>query len=240
VNPAFRGFGDKIEMKIIGFVGMPGSGKSVASMEASRMGLKVLVMGDVIRAEAARRGLDVSDAVLGMVGADLRAKEGADAIASRCIAEMAALNDGPFVVDGIRSAEEVELFRSKAESFHLIEVRAPQGRRLERIQCRRRPDDCANGSANIVSVSAASNKMDAAGVAAVEEAGEDVKVFSPCNAADRADAEALERRECRELSWGMGAAIMQADIHIDNDGSLQEFREMVRDLLESLSGEMCL
>ncbi|MDD1759688.1 MAG: AAA family ATPase [Methanothrix sp.] len=45
-------------MKIIGFVGLPGSGKSVASNVARDMGIEVLVMGDVIRQEAARLGLE--------------------------------------------------------------------------------------------------------------------------------------------------------------------------------------
>ena len=42
-------------MKIIGFVGLPGSGKGEASKIARELGLSVVVMGDVIRQEAAGR-----------------------------------------------------------------------------------------------------------------------------------------------------------------------------------------
>ena len=61
-------------MKIVGFVGMPGSGKSVAADVAREMNIPVVVMGDVIREEAARRGLDPTDKNLGAVGNDLRTR----------------------------------------------------------------------------------------------------------------------------------------------------------------------
>ena len=41
-------------MKIIGLVGLPGSGKGEASRIARQQGLTVLVMGDVIRQEVVR------------------------------------------------------------------------------------------------------------------------------------------------------------------------------------------
>ncbi|HNT73008.1 MAG TPA: AAA family ATPase, partial [Methanothrix sp.] len=69
-------------MKIVGFVGMPGSGKSAAAGVAREMNIPVVVMGDVIREEAARRGLPPTDRNLGAVGNDLRSKEGPDAIAT--------------------------------------------------------------------------------------------------------------------------------------------------------------
>ncbi|MFZ2536174.1 AAA family ATPase, partial [Methanothrix sp.] len=55
-------------MKIIGFVGLPGSGKGEASKIARELGLSVVVMGDVIRQEAARQGLEPTDQNLGRIG----------------------------------------------------------------------------------------------------------------------------------------------------------------------------
>ena len=55
-------------MKIIGFVGLPGSGKGEASKIARQHGLAVVVMGDVIRQEAARQGLEPTDQNLGRIG----------------------------------------------------------------------------------------------------------------------------------------------------------------------------
>ena len=72
-------------MKIIGFVGLPGSGKGEASNIARQHGLAVVVMGDVIRQEAARQGLEPTDQNLGRIGNYLRAKGGPDAIAKKTL-----------------------------------------------------------------------------------------------------------------------------------------------------------
>ena len=191
------------ELKIIGFVGMPGSGKSVASDVARSMGLNVVVMGDVIRKEAARLGLEPSDKNLGMIGSMLREKEGADAIARRTLEialagtgkEKEKEKDSLVVVDGIRSAEEVEFFRRSSGEFHLIEIRADPRSRLDWISNRGRPDDLYDR---------------------------------------RPDA--LKGRESREVGWGMKRAFDEADIRIENDGGLCEFKRSVKDLIEKLSG----
>ena len=128
-------------MKIVGFVGMPGSGKSVAADVARDMNIPVVVMGDVVREEAARRGLDPTDKNLGAVGNDLREREGPDAIAARCIARIRATEAPVVVVEGIRSRSEVDLFRRSSNGFSLIEVFVPDEVRLTRIRSRGRSDD---------------------------------------------------------------------------------------------------
>jgi len=128
-------------LKIVGFVGMPGSGKSVAADVAREMNIPVVVMGDVIREEAARRGLDPTDRNLGAVGNDLRDKEGSDAIAARCLEKIRAKEAPVVVVEGIRSKFEVDLFRKSSNGFQLIEVRVPDELRLARIRSRGRSDD---------------------------------------------------------------------------------------------------
>jgi len=127
-------------LKIIAFVGMPGSGKSAAADVAREMGIPVVVMGDVIREEAARRGLEPTDRNLGNVGNDLRDKEGPDAIATRCLAKIRATGT-PVVVEGIRSRSEVDLFRESSDDFELVEVFVPDEIRLDRIASRGRSDD---------------------------------------------------------------------------------------------------
>ncbi|MEA2046511.1 MAG: AAA family ATPase [Euryarchaeota archaeon] len=133
-------------MKIVGFVGMPGSGKSVAAEVARQMGIQVVVMGDVIRDEAARLGLEPCDQNLGRVGNLLRERGGACAVAQRCLEKI-----GPgldlVVVEGIRSKDEVDFFRSCCRDFCLIEVYVPEEVRLERIASRRRSDDGSDAEA---------------------------------------------------------------------------------------------
>jgi dephospho-CoA kinase len=51
---------------------------------------------------------------------------------------------------------------------------------------------------------------------------------------DFASADELRIRDNRELGWGLGNALQQADIHIANNGTLAEFGRDVRNLLETL------
>lgn len=48
--------------------------------------------------------------------------------------------------------------------------------------------------------------------------------------------DALERRECRELGWGMGEAFGEADARLENNGDLEEFRRSVRRLISAWMG----
>ncbi len=51
---------------------------------------------------------------------------------------------------------------------------------------------------------------------------------------DFASADELRRRDTRELGWGLGNALQDADIHLANSGTLSEFASEVRNLLASL------
>lgn len=195
-------------MKIIGFVGMPGSGKSVASDVARSMGLKVVVMGDVIRREAAQLGLPPSDENLGSVGNMLRAREGPEAVARRTLE--AASGERVVVIDGLRSKAEADFFRSNADEFHLVEIVTPAEARIKWIVSRGRPDDPKAGV-------------------------QDPEIVASCRDGSRDTAEALERRECRELSWGMYEAMREADLRLQNEGDLDEFRASVRQLLKDIT-----
>jgi dephospho-CoA kinase len=198
-------------MKIIGFVGLPGSGKGEASQIARQLGLAVLVMGDVIRQEAALQGLEPTDSNLGCIGNALRAKDGPAAVAIRTLEKARALGKEIVIVDGLRSVDEVDFFRSHAESFHLVQVCAPQNARLKWLKARGRADDPL---------------VD--------------RTHPSCLGPNQRAAEALKQRESRELGWGMNEAIMAADLKLRNDGSLDDFRKSVKKLLQLLSqGQVC-
>ncbi|MEA1909334.1 MAG: AAA family ATPase [Euryarchaeota archaeon] len=130
-------------MRIIAFVGMPASGKSRAAQLAREHGIPAVVMGDVVRTEAERCGLDQSDAKIGSVGDRLRAEEGMDAIAKRAVPAIQKLQKDAdiVVVDGIRGLAEVDLFRKEfGGDFMLISIVAPFNIRLERMSRRKRSD----------------------------------------------------------------------------------------------------
>ena len=198
-------------MKLIGFVGMPGSGKSVASNVARAIGLGVVVMGDVIRVEAARLGLPPTDENLGNIGNKLRACEGPNAVAKRTLELARRYGKGIVVVDGLRSKEEVEFFRDNSDEFMLVEVCASAEARIGRIANRGRSDD-ANSE---------------------DKAGKSSKVGLSCDSRKKT-AEALAKRECRELGWGMREAFKEANLRIDNNGDLEEFKAKVESFLRSI------
>lgn len=203
-------------MKIIGFVGLPGSGKGEASKIARELGLSVVVMGDVIRQEAARQGLEPTDQNLGRIGNALREKEGAEAIARKTLKMARKTGRDLVVVDGLRSGAEAEFFRSQADEFYLIEVWAAAEARLGRLEKRGRPDDpkvCGEVGGNASAEGQAKSNS----------------------------ATALEERECREKGWGLAQAMERADYRIDNSGSLEDLRRMVVKLVgeieKGVSGE---
>jgi dephospho-CoA kinase len=129
-------------MKLIAFVGMPGSGKSEASTVARIMKIPVVSMGDVVREEAARRGLPPTDENIGGTGTALRRDEGMDIIAKNCVPRIRQMDKDLVVIDGIRNIEEVNYFKKQFGSdFKLIAIHAPFNTRFERLKKRARSDD---------------------------------------------------------------------------------------------------
>ncbi len=131
-------------MKVIAFVGYPLSGKSTAAQVVREVGIPVVVLGDVVREEAVRRGVELTDENLGRIASELRQKEGMDAIAKRCIPKIRELGSskGVVVVDGIRGIAEVEKFKKAfGDDFVLIAIESPLEVRFERAKMRKRSDD---------------------------------------------------------------------------------------------------
>ncbi|PSP54646.1 hypothetical protein BRC82_08875 [Halobacteriales archaeon QS_1_67_19] len=127
-------------MRVIGTVGLPGSGKGEAAAVAEDLGIPVVTMGDVIRRECRDRGLDPADHH-GEIAAALREENGPDAIAQRSLPVIeATLDDSETVlVDGIRSGVEVERFEAAfGEAFTLVSIEAPFEVRAERVADRGR------------------------------------------------------------------------------------------------------
>lgn len=173
-------------MKAISFTGLPGSGKSEAVKVAEDMGIKVVRMGDEVRNEARRRGLELTDENLGKIADEMRKKEGMDIWARKCLPD---IGNDMVVIDGIRNMEEVELFRQHINKFILVAIHASPRTRYERMMKRGREDD----------------------------------TFSE---------EKLRERDERELRWGIGNVVAMADIVIVNEGSLEEFKEKIKKILE--------
>ncbi len=140
-------------MKVIGVTGLPGSGKSVVSRVAKQLGVHVVRMGDVIRDEAKKR-----NKTTGEVAVELRMEFGEFVIADRCVSNILNFNQKPsspnqrknvikvnkptlFMIEGIRSEYEVEIFKKRFKDFKIIAVHSTPQTRFKRLKKRMRPDD---------------------------------------------------------------------------------------------------
>ncbi|MCW4038784.1 MAG: AAA family ATPase [Candidatus Bathyarchaeota archaeon] len=131
-------------LKILGIVGMPGSGKSVAAEVGKTLGFTIVVMGNAVRKETARRGLKMTPQNLGRVMIEMREEEGATVVAKRSIAKIAEGSGGRIIVEGVRSLAEVEEFRKHFPTFELLTIHASPETRFRRIYKRGRSDDSMN------------------------------------------------------------------------------------------------
>jgi len=129
---------------VIGLAGMPGAGKSVVVNVAKESGYGVVVMGDVVREEAKKRGMKPSLENLGKIMLELREREGKSVIAKRCIPKIEKTKESKVIVDGIRSLNEVEEFKKHFPKFTLIAIQASPETRFKRLYRRRRTDDPAS------------------------------------------------------------------------------------------------
>jgi dephospho-CoA kinase len=135
-------------MRIIGTVGLPGSGKGEAATVARREEVPVVVMGDVIREACRDRGLDPAQHH-GQVAQRLREEEGPAAVAERTLPlirdSLADADTDAAVVDGLRSPTELEAFKSAfGDQFLVVSIEAPFELRAERLAERSRDDSDAD------------------------------------------------------------------------------------------------
>jgi dephospho-CoA kinase len=126
--------------RVIAISGMPGAGKGVAADAARQMGYDVLVLGDIIREETMRRGLNPTPQNVGAVMLQVRQKEGPAVVAKRLLAKIQASESPTVVVEGVRSLQELAELKSQYEVVTVAIHASPQTR-FERLLSRNRSDD---------------------------------------------------------------------------------------------------
>ncbi|MDP1553664.1 MAG: AAA family ATPase [Methanobacteriaceae archaeon] len=129
-------------MRVIGVSGMPGSGKGVVSSIAQQMGMRIIRMGDIVRDEAKIRGLNV-----GQTAVALRKENGDYVVAQKCVEKIKKEdkqfknNKTTYMIEGIRSPYEVEIFQKNFPRFAVISVFSNPKTRFKRLKRRQRSDD---------------------------------------------------------------------------------------------------
>ena len=94
--------------QVVAVCGMPGSGKGEFAAVLAEAGVPIVSMGDMIRAEVQRLGLEEAPHVFGEVAASLRAAHGEDVLAVRlCDRVDELLQRHPLVlIEGLRGTAE--------------------------------------------------------------------------------------------------------------------------------------
>jgi len=131
-------------LRIIGLTGLQGAGKTEIAKVATALGIPCVRMGDIVVGEVKALGLEVNEQNVGRIATELREREGAGAIAKRCIPiiENELKMKGIVVVDGIRGMAEVEeLKKVFGSDFCLVGVWANPSQRYSRVSSRKRVDD---------------------------------------------------------------------------------------------------
>ena len=131
----------KTDKLVVGLVGMPGSGKSLVVQAAQRKGYAVVVMGDVVRDETRKLGLELNPKNMGTVMLDLRKNNGQGVIAEKTIPKIRQAQSPKVIVDGLRSLSEADVFKRNFPKFTLVAVHASPEKRFSRLYFRRRSDD---------------------------------------------------------------------------------------------------
>jgi dephospho-CoA kinase len=192
---------------IVAFTGMPGSGKSEAAAIAKEKGFRVLRMGDLVEAMARDEGLPV-----GEVADREREIHGKGIWAERILELLDGGGQGAQKAQGRPGAQGGQ-GAQKAQKAQKAQgaidgLRGSSELRVFKERCR---------DFYLVAIWASP----------LERRRRLIR-------RGRFDLEELEKRDERELSWGLGDSIALADFMIVNGGSLEEFKEEVSNLLDSL------
>jgi dephospho-CoA kinase len=126
-------------MKIFIIVGMPAAGKNIARLYAGSRDMVYYSTGDIVRAEVKMRGHEVDAVTSSEVSDDLRGLDGMG-VTRLALEEILKTGGEVGFLEGMRSWQEIELIREKADGI-VIAVLAPSSSRLERVCTRGRADD---------------------------------------------------------------------------------------------------
>jgi dephospho-CoA kinase len=121
---------------------MPGCGKEEVLPVAQDLGFSIVRMGDVVREEARRRGLPITDAAVGGFANEERRTHGLGIWAERTVPRV---RGDRILIDGVRGRAEIDVFRKAfGEDLAVLAVHASPKIRYERMMKRRRPDDAVD------------------------------------------------------------------------------------------------
>ncbi|HIP34621.1 MAG TPA: flagellar hook-basal body complex protein FliE [Methanothermococcus okinawensis] len=134
--------------RLIGIAGMPGAGKSAIFEVAPKFNIPVVSMGDIVRHETLKRGLELTPENVGNTAVELRKEYGKEAIAVFCLKyiEEKYKDEDIVIIEGIRSMYEVDYFR-KHYPLTIVAIHSSPKTRFKRLKKRKREDDTSEWEA---------------------------------------------------------------------------------------------
>lgn len=125
---------------IVCITGMPGAGKSTIANALGRRGFDIIVMGDAVRTEAAKRNIEPTGPNLGELMLELRKKGGPGAVARLIEPQIRDAKTDTVIIDGVRSNAEIDLLREYGR-VRILAIHAATQKRLGFLSARNRSDD---------------------------------------------------------------------------------------------------
>jgi len=126
---------------VLAIVGLPGSGKSLASVMLRKMGFDIIELGDIWRELLAKNGIPRSDPkATREFTRRIREKYGKEVYAKHAFRKIKSLR-GDVAVLGIRSTYEMDYFRRRMKDIGVIALLAPIDVRFGRLRTRAKPED---------------------------------------------------------------------------------------------------
>lgn len=123
---------------LIAFVGLPGSGKSVAASILEKQGYEVIRLGDLTDRRLKENGLSETPENEKVVREDIRKTEGMDAYAKWCVEEIGKRGkENQYVLEGVRSWEECEYLKRVFPKLLLVGIYSPPDVRYLRLKERK-------------------------------------------------------------------------------------------------------
>lgn len=123
---------------IIGLTGKNGAGKGEIAKYLQERGFHYYSLSDVLRETAQKEGLEVTRDTLVALGNRLRGERGAGALAEAIFSRLDPEKN--YIVDSVRHPSEVAVLRRRKD-FCLVQIKAPQRLRFERLKLRAREKD---------------------------------------------------------------------------------------------------
>ncbi len=126
---------------VVTFVGLPGSGKSIAADMIKKMGFEVIELGDIWRELLKKSHISRADPIgTREFTRKVRDKYGKDVYARYAFRKVQK-NRRKIAIMGIRSTYEINYLKKRLKRMYIIALLAPMRMRFGRLKHRGKPED---------------------------------------------------------------------------------------------------